>query len=572
MLSGDSKKLIDSLEETNKWWNSKFELKFKDKEMETNMHKNNKLNFEEYTKHLGLIIECVEKNCDKDFILKNNISLIYNDIFIKKNNEGIQHIIDEDKRKNNLRFQEFSQLIDKFNAAGIKILPFKPPYSVLKLVNNFDVLCYDSNGLKKAEEVLIKEGYELFFSDKYEALKRMYIKYDEINNIMLKIHLHTDIGWDDLVFLDKREVFDNSIIITLNGRSILSPNKNDELLINCSHILFENFKITLHEYILLKKLVWFGDLNIEYLFNLSMKNGWGVPFIQFATILSKIEENLGDEPYIFKEMYNKIKKKNIALKYTIPNYKFPIKISRGTIQEGFKYKLKHSDISAKKKYYSYKFRRYGDIFGILKRRQKIVISLIGFDGSGKSRHAKLLRETLGEDFIVDNYYYGWEPSIIVKTVKKIIGFIKLKKSENKKVDKPKSNFLTLFLIYIEYLSRYFLYIFLNNRFKPNIVITDRYFYDILIQNGYCGRDILSKLFIKIFPRPTITFLLDADTNTIRNRKDELTIDEMLSLRNRYDCLSDSVGYIRIDTNKSLNIASTNMVKIIFKEIIKKYKV
>ena len=70
--------------------------------------------------------------------------------------------------------------------------------------------------------------------------------------------------------------------------------------------------------------------------------------------------------------------------------------------------------------------------------------------------------------------------------------------------------------FIEFYYRYLIQIKpkLN---KNDLVITDRYFYDLYGQYPYVKRSLIFPLLIKLFPKPDFTFLLDAKPEELQKR-------------------------------------------------------
>lgn len=72
--------------------------------------------------------------------------------------------------------------------------------------------------------------------------------------------------------------------------------------------------------------------------------------------------------------------------------------------------------------------------------------------------------------------------------------------------------------------------------EPKIRVFDRYFYDILIDpKRYCygGSYFLAKLVSRLVPKPDILIILDAPTETIQSRKQEVPFEETSRQRREY---------------------------------------
>ena len=210
------------------------------------------------------------------------------------------------------------------------------------------------------------------------------------------------------------------------------------------------------------------------------------------------------------------------------------------------------------------------------KRKGCLITLIGVNGSGKSTVSKLLLERyqsllahLGKRGYY--YYYGWKPTFpltkLLSKMNKVQSFSSFK-SDIK--DNQKDFSLTKYLIqecsfiyqWLEYLYRYY------TEIKPklnhsNLVITDRYFYDLYGQYPYSSRSIFLPLLMRLFPKPNALYLLDAPITELLQRKktekDSLMIIEkartvlpqnyLLKQKQNYHLLSRYLNLKKVDNSK-----------------------
>jgi len=107
--------------------------------------------------------------------------------------------------------------------------------------------------------------------------------------------------------------------------------------------------------------------------------------------------------------------------------------------------------------------------------------------------------------------------------------------------------------------------FRNKALGKDVIIYDRYFYDILlcISHDFPKGKWLVLTIAKFTPRPEVTIILDADQKILIDRKPEHTIDSATSYRKLYQSLASTLGVSTINTNCS--------IEEVFSAIIEKFK-
>lgn len=192
----------------------------------------------------------------------------------------------------------------------------------------------------------------------------------------------------------------------------------------------------------------------------------------------------------------------------------------------------------------------------MKIKKSFVICLIGTDGAGKStivgEVTEMYKKLLNAEVI--NVYFGWKPFL---PTTKLISFIFKKKNykiaESMNKNEIKFSFfqeLMLFYYYIEYLARYFFEIGLKF-YKKEIIVADRYFYDMYAHYGYANKSRVFWALVKFFPRPDYTFFLDVNVNTAKQRKPEMNVNLLETHRKRYLELCEIMNFKKIETTKSI---------------------
>lgn len=182
-------------------------------------------------------------------------------------------------------------------------------------------------------------------------------------------------------------------------------------------------------------------------------------------------------------------------------------------------------------------------------------AFIGPDGCGKSTVIESLQKSLL--YIHGNTHYSHLRPTIVPARKMILDSISKKESRIPKPHdyKPYNKLigrLKFLFISVDYILGYTF--FLQKRIIGIPIISDRYFYDLLVDPKRFRLEELSwieKLIIKkCFPRPNKTFLLMADPKVIFKRKKDLTLPEIERQLSTYHEIASSYKEIEIiDSNQ-----------------------
>jgi thymidylate kinase len=171
-----------------------------------------------------------------------------------------------------------------------------------------------------------------------------------------------------------------------------------------------------------------------------------------------------------------------------------------------------------------------------KLEKKIIISLMGVDGSGKTTLAKKLLKTFK-----GSKYLHLKPYILFQDRRTVI--------KNPHQQKKSSLFLSLLRLF-SWLISYKFFFFLNQ--KKIIYIFDRYAHDIVVDPLRYKHSLsldLTKFILNFFPKPDLWIFLNPSLKIIDSRKQELSNSETkrqirgytLFFRNRKNVL-------KLDTN------------------------
>jgi thymidylate kinase len=158
-------------------------------------------------------------------------------------------------------------------------------------------------------------------------------------------------------------------------------------------------------------------------------------------------------------------------------------------------------------------------------------AILGLDGSGKSTLVSGLQQRF-QQMGLRTIVYHWRPHIIrpkkqaAEPVKDPHGL------------SPRGSFLSigklLDLLFDWLVGSYGA--IANQRAKGNFVVFDRYYADLLadpLRYRYGGPVWLTRLILAFLPKPDAVILLDSDPETLRQRKQEVTLDAAKLIRAQY---------------------------------------
>ncbi len=460
------------------------------------------------------------------------------------------------------------EVLQLFHFHKLRYILFKGEHIFEGQNKNLDILFETDEEYQEAARLLEQQGLVLRFSEKFERYKMMYCGF--VSETFHSFHLHREIAWHGMKALDKEEVFRRKKIL---APGIIVPGIEDSILIHAGHVLFENGAVRERELVYLRK---FGEPGIDrqYIHRQLNKNHWNYGF---QKVLEKALDKKKEDP------------------------------SLATIKQFLIWSGKLGREPTTGAYVIWKALR--KIFRPLDPRRKgCCLALIGVNGGGKTTLAKKTLEEYQE--ITQHlgkqqqyYYFGWHPEFpltkLLSTINQKIKAVSFKEAnlppaesryhqppaesrypqppaEPRYHQPPRNYSLTQEFIFLyswlEYLYRYCKNIYPSLR-RGNLVITDRYFYDLYGQSIDGKNSLVLKLTLKLFPRPTSTFILDADTavlqqreKTDKNNQDKNNFNEITKTkravfpatylqtqRENYFFLAQQYNFPIIDTNTNNNI-------------------
>ena len=232
-------------------------------------------------------------------------------------------------------------------------------------------------------------------------------------------------------------------------------------------------------------------------------------------------------------------------------------------------KLLTNNINFLKKELLYKLKtKIFDYFRILSNRFKriinptgLVVVFMGPDGCGKTTIINSLSQNVLKAFRRHDNYHLFP--------------IQKRTSLDPKIPhgKPSRGYF-LSIVKLLYILSIYIYGYMKNIFplkiKSTLIIFDRYFHDHLIDKKryrYGSTDFWIYFISYLIPKPDLWILLDAPSNVIRQRKKELSLNEISIQLKKYHLFFNNLNNAHIvNSNQSIEQVVYEVEKIIFNKL------
>jgi len=433
-----------------------------------------------------------------------------------------------------------------FQEKNLSYILFKCEHIFAGKNKNLDILFETEQDYHQAAQLLERYQFAVRLSEKIEKYKTMYCGF--YRGIMYSIHLHREVAWHGLRALDKKPLFLRKKIVT---PLIITPSLEDSILIHTAHIIFENFNITEKERFYLDQIDN-PQLDKKYIAKQIARNHWRKGF---KYIIKQRNKPVLSKAKIARSWITKLFQEPATMFYLCT------KISRRVLR------------------------------AINPQRKGSLIAFIGVNGSGKSTLTKTMLEsyqpvTTHLGLKQSYYYFGWKPTFPL--TKFISGHLQRKdtkifqelnlKSKIKRFD-LKQELLFLYL-WFEFYYRYRKEILPLLR-KRQLVVCDRYFYDLYGQYPYAKNSILIKPLLWLFPKPDFIYVLDVETAQLQKRhktdkeqtairslkRNVFPVEYLQQQRRNFHFLARFLGSKIINTNQSISLCTEEVMDETWKRLI-----
>jgi thymidylate kinase len=309
--------------------------------------------------------------------------------------------------------REFLMAQDAWQNAGIPSVLFKSggltpsfPYTS----DNVDVLV-PRNRTLEARRILMSRGY-VWLRNIDEEQKWLFRKFHAGRSVSA-IHVHGWVGWD--VEFHGRAVWDG-VRQAPDDPRITVPSREDALLINAAHALYENKEIRLYD---LEKIraQWRHDLDWDYIESVARKRGWLDGLYTALLISRKLERALYGACSAPAEAVMRWKR-------GLRSYHLQWRYWKNLRKREFELPFRVSFVFSKVLYYKKIARDDSDglrskatnvvrtlAWGIkqksgIRPQRGRLIALSGLDGSGKTAHAGALSQAMDTSEVINRVVWS----------------------------------------------------------------------------------------------------------------------------------------------------------------------
>ena len=215
---------------------------------------------------------------------------------------------------------EVSRIIHELEHSGIKCVVIKSLPAIAKPIGDVDILVDD---LEKAGKLLEQNSYDVSIDPDPHKLLCL----STIDGILVNIHLHGEIAWRRVIYLNPLDVIESATERVFYGMSFPVASPEFEILITSAHMLYErgNMRISLHNVLELSALFSSKSISISLLFDIASKSGWGESLIFFLKAANSVHYQ------VFNENFSVPEPNFFSPKITLPynqfffNWVFPIR-------------------------------------------------------------------------------------------------------------------------------------------------------------------------------------------------------------------------------------------------------
>ncbi len=504
---------------------------------------------------------------------------------------------------------EWAKVREKFLKSGIESMLIKSTGLFPYKSSNLDVLI-KQNKRDQASALLRELGY-IQLHNVEEPYKTLFRAFSQGKSTSV-IHLHNKVAWmnpfhdEELLWARYRSSAEDNIVDI--------PSREDSILILTAHWFYEDKELKLSDIINISTCLMKGELDWEYMLDVSEQWGWSNGFFFGLLVQSFVEKNLYGESLIGSDqlegmrsalplwMRTYLNKKVYSQKIALP-FKLP-KIFGKSLH--FEKTIKDKTTAPAKKIHEMIMVAHGSLFVVLYEKLKVniryqpamLIAISGIDGSGKTTYADILSDILelcelrkrivwsrvGSSNFLKPFSKLAQIFYYMKTGK---GFTKnsenLEESEVRRKDlfgkSSVTRLIGVHLLLLEMVWQYSIKVAFP-LLQKKVVICDRYIYDTLVdiitRYGINPNDIEGRLFRKMLtalaPKPDIAYvLMIPQQEAIRREQVDLRVSQLVKDQvNTYREIAGGFNLIQINTSGKKRPADIGN-EMIYEILIKYYE-
>jgi len=487
------------------------------------------------------------KNFPIDFLASNRLILLFDEKLHDFPLEEFKEEVKKRREESEKIFKEAVRISKTLDKTGIEHVTIKSVAKSVRMrceVGDIDILIREKD-FNRTEEVLLKMGYTLLNSSR--SVKVF------LTGTGVKVEIYNELYSASLKVIGE-EFIKNRVKIG----ELYVPSPENELIDNAtrSMLFIDNFNISLYDVLYIRNLLT-NEIDLGYIQNILDRAKELKPlFFYYLYIVVEIHKILYDtiNSSVIAEAEKSCKRYlsiKLALKASkIENLPYT---SRFIFRFWFLHTLFCYIVFLHPKEAVRAIVATSETTEKIKKKSLILI-FSGMDGTGKSTHAKALKEKFEELGIpCEIVWTRWRPS----TTYPFMGLVYVLKRWRRK-DYHKSKILRKIWAYLTILDFVYFHLF---KIKPhlirgNVVICDRYIYDHiadLMHDGLYNENAV-KLLLKLIPNPNVSFIFNVPVNIAMVRKtdtqDVLNIWRFEESAEEY-LIEQRENYLRVA--KSLNI-------------------
>jgi thymidylate kinase len=190
----------------------------------------------------------------------------------------------------------------------------------------------------------------------------------------------------------------------------------------------------------------------------------------------------------------------------------------------------------------------------------MIVVFLGADGSGKSTIINSFVDEINCDWLEIKYVH-FRPTYLLK-----------RKRDNVSVTDPHAGksrgFMVSLLKLLLFTFEYNYAFYFHYRKENQLVIFDRYFYDILADPKRVKISLppwIIRFFEKLIPTPDIVFYLHAPVDILYGRKQEISKNELYKILQKYSNMAEIYNFNSISTEEPLK-NTLKKILIIYKKL------